>query len=91
MSDAAFKKLYPFEGNYFDIDGLKYHYLDEGEKDAPVIIMLHGNPTWSFYYRNLVLGLRVGPLLVFIILFLFRFRPVCFSWCLSWSVGWPPV
>ena len=32
------------------------HYLDEGE--GPPILMLHGNPTWSFYYRELVKGLR---------------------------------
>ncbi|MSU45965.1 MAG: alpha/beta fold hydrolase [Lacunisphaera sp.] len=32
-------------------------YLDEGHGDE-AIVMLHGNPTWSFYYRNLVLGLR---------------------------------
>ncbi len=30
------------------------HYLDEGPRDAPTVLMLHGNPTWSFYYRNLV-------------------------------------
>jgi len=34
------------------------HYLDEGSPDAPVVLMVHGNPTWSFYYRNLVLALR---------------------------------
>jgi len=34
------------------------HYLDEGPRDAPPILMLHGNPGWSFYYRNLVLALR---------------------------------
>ncbi len=34
------------------------HYLDEGPRDAPIVLMLHGNPTWSFYYRNLVLALR---------------------------------
>jgi len=34
------------------------HYLDEGPRDAPPVLMLHGNPTWSFYYRNLVLALR---------------------------------
>lgn len=45
-------ELYPFESHYYDIDGLKYHYLDEGEGDP--LVMLHGNPTWSFYYRNLV-------------------------------------
>ncbi len=34
------------------------HFLNEGPRDAPVVLMLHGNPTWSFYYRNLVLALR---------------------------------
>jgi len=34
------------------------HYLDEGPGDAPVVLMLHGNPTWSFYYRDLVKALR---------------------------------
>ena len=33
------------------------HYLDEGPRDAPPVLMLHGNPTWSFYYRNLVKAL----------------------------------
>ena len=34
------------------------HYLDEGPRDGPAVLMLHGNPTWSFYYRNLVKALR---------------------------------
>ncbi|MBW1841726.1 MAG: alpha/beta fold hydrolase [Deltaproteobacteria bacterium] len=38
-----------------DLNGLKYHYLDEGSGDP--IIMLHGNPTWSFYFRELVKNL----------------------------------
>ena len=50
------KELYPFQSNFIELDGLKYHYLDEG-KGEPVV-MLHGNPTWSFYYRRLVSGLR---------------------------------
>ncbi len=33
------------------------HYLDEGPRNAPPVLMLHGNPSWSFYYRNLVLAL----------------------------------
>jgi haloalkane dehalogenase len=37
---------------------LRYHYLDEGRGEP--LVMLHGNPTWSFFYRNLVLGLRDG-------------------------------
>jgi haloalkane dehalogenase len=49
---------YPFEHHYASIQGLRLHYLDEGPRDAFPIIMLHGNPTWSFYYRRLVLALR---------------------------------
>lgn len=52
------RQLYPFEGSIFETRGLKLHYLDEGPKNAPPVLMLHGNPTWSFYYRNLVLALR---------------------------------
>ncbi len=48
--------LYPFEGRDFDLRGLRYRYLDEGSGDP--VVMLHGNPTWSFYYRNLVRALR---------------------------------
>jgi haloalkane dehalogenase len=50
------KKEYPFTGRYLDLDGLRLHYLDEGLGEP--VVMLHGNPTWSFYYRNLVLALR---------------------------------
>jgi haloalkane dehalogenase len=53
---ADLKKLYPFRSHFLDLHGLKYHYLDEGQGQP--LVMLHGNPTWSFYYRNLVLGLR---------------------------------
>ncbi len=48
--------LYPFDSHYLDINENSLHYLDEGEGE--VVLMLHGNPTWSFYYRNLVLKLR---------------------------------
>lgn len=41
-----------FAEHYLDLDGLRYHYLDEGAGEA--IVMIHGNPTWSYYYRNLV-------------------------------------
>lgn len=51
------RALYPFEGRYVRLAcGHRMHYLDEGA--GPPLLMLHGNPTWSFYYRNLVLGLR---------------------------------
>ena len=52
------KALYPFSSQWLDLGGMRMHYLDEGPRDAPVVLMLHGNPTWSFYYRNLVLALR---------------------------------
>ena len=50
----AYRALYPFESHWLDLDGVRYHYLDEGPAQAPPIVMLHGNPTWSFYYRDLV-------------------------------------
>ena len=52
------EKLYPFESQWLDINGIRMHFLDEGPRDAPMVLMVHGNPTWSFYYRNLVLALR---------------------------------
>jgi haloalkane dehalogenase len=48
----SLKTLYPFSSNYLQIDGNNYHYIDEGEGE--VIILVHGNPTWSFYYRNVI-------------------------------------
>jgi pimeloyl-ACP methyl ester carboxylesterase len=51
------KRLYPFESHWLDLDGVRYHYLDEGPQNAPPVVMLHGNPTWSFYYRTLVPGI----------------------------------
>lgn len=47
-------ELYPFQSHWLELNDQKLHYLDEGPRDAPVVLMLHGNPTWSFYYRNLV-------------------------------------
>jgi len=49
---------YPFASKWFEINGNRMHYLDEGGRNSPVVLMVHGNPTWSFYYRNLVKALR---------------------------------
>lgn len=50
--------LYPFESNFFELEsGLKLHYLDEGPLEGQPVVMVHGNPTWSFYYRRLVQAL----------------------------------
>ena len=43
---------YPFQSHFFTIDSHQIHYVDEGRGD--VIVMVHGNPTWSFYYRRLI-------------------------------------
>ncbi len=54
--DSSFANLadYPFAPNYYDIDGLRMHYIDEGPRDAPVILMMHGMPSWSFLYRHII-------------------------------------
>jgi len=59
--DERFEGLpgYPFEPNYADVpdtDGgtLRVHYLDEGPRDAAPVLLLHGEPTWSYLYRHMV-------------------------------------
>jgi pimeloyl-ACP methyl ester carboxylesterase len=51
------RELYPFEPKRFDTGSGMLSYLDEGQGDEAVV-MVHGNPTWSFFYRNVVLALR---------------------------------
>ncbi len=46
------KSLYPFKSNFLQMDDLNYNYVNEGSGDP--ILMIHGNPTWSFYYRDLI-------------------------------------
>ncbi len=52
------RELYPFEHNWLDRNGQRLHYLDEGQGDLTPVLMVHGNPSWSFYYRDLVKELR---------------------------------
>ncbi len=51
-STSAFQSLYPFESNFTTINGHKMHYVDEGTGHP--VVMVHGNPTWSFYFRNVI-------------------------------------
>lgn len=51
-STKGFEQLYPFESRFMTIRAHQLHYIDEG-KGSPVV-MVHGNPTWSFYFRNLI-------------------------------------
>ena len=49
---------YPFTPARFDVrPGIAMSYLDEGPREAEVVVMLHGNPSWSYYWRHLVSGL----------------------------------
>jgi haloalkane dehalogenase len=49
-------QLFPFQSHFASIHGNRVHYVDEGT--GPVLLMLHGNPTYSFLYRNLIRGLK---------------------------------
>lgn len=50
---------YPFTSHFHEVrPGIRMHYLDEGPRDGEVLLLLHGNPSWSYYWRHLILGLR---------------------------------
>ena len=52
------REIYPFPSRLLTIDGINLHYIDAGPADAPPVLMLHGNPTWSFMYRHLINALK---------------------------------
>jgi haloalkane dehalogenase len=59
--DNCFSNLadYPFTPNYIHVDdteggSLRLHYLDEGARQGPTILLLHGEPTWSYLYRKMI-------------------------------------
>ncbi|MEM1026014.1 MAG: alpha/beta fold hydrolase [Myxococcota bacterium] len=52
------RRLYPFEGRWVQVPAGRMHVVDEGPRDAPVMVLVHGNPTWSFYWRNVISALR---------------------------------
>jgi cis-3-alkyl-4-acyloxetan-2-one decarboxylase len=55
-SSTDWRPLYPFQSHYVSLGGHRCHYVDEG--GGPVLLMVHGNPTWSFYWRELIRPLR---------------------------------
>lgn len=59
-SNFAHLTDFPFEPNYLEIDGLRMHYVDEGPKDGPVALLVHGMPTWSYLYRYMIPPLVSG-------------------------------
>jgi cis-3-alkyl-4-acyloxetan-2-one decarboxylase len=61
MPDPNWRPLYPFASHWFDARGGRLHYVDECAKRARgdrVLLFVHGNPTWSFHWRQLILALR---------------------------------
>jgi len=54
--DERFANLpgYAFAAHYLDVDGLRIHYVDEGPRAAHPVLMLHGEPSWSYLYRTMI-------------------------------------
>jgi haloalkane dehalogenase len=54
--DERFANLpgYSFSPHYVEVDGLRIHYLDEGPTNAELVLMLHGEPSWSYLYRKMI-------------------------------------
>jgi haloalkane dehalogenase len=54
--DERFENLpdFPYQPHYFEIDGIRIHYIDEGPRDAEPILLMHGEPTWAYLYRRMI-------------------------------------
>jgi len=50
------RQLFPVEHRFLDLDGARIHYVDEGS--GGTLLLLHGNPAWSFLYRKIVAALK---------------------------------
>ena len=58
--DSRFENLPDFDyaPHYVEVDGLRMHYVDEGPRDGEVVLLLHGEPSWSYLYRHMIPSLR---------------------------------
>ncbi|MDG2305666.1 MAG: haloalkane dehalogenase [Candidatus Binatia bacterium] len=54
--EARFVDLegFPFDAHYMEIGGMRVHYLDEGPRDGEPILLIHGEPTWSYLFRKMI-------------------------------------
>ena len=54
--DEQFQNLpdFPYKPNYMEVDGLRMHYIGEGPKDGEAVLLLHGQPDWSYLYRKMI-------------------------------------
>lgn len=50
----AVEELFPFAPHFVDVAGSMLHYVDEGPRSTDAVVLLHGNPTWSFLYRRII-------------------------------------
>jgi haloalkane dehalogenase len=51
---------YPFEPRYAEVDGMRMHFVDEGPREGEPVLLLHGEPTWSFLYRKVIAALLLS-------------------------------
>jgi haloalkane dehalogenase len=58
--DWTFGGTWPFEPHWFEADGGRVHYVDEGPRDGSPVVMLHGNPAWSYLYRRFIAALTAA-------------------------------
>ncbi|MFX1590979.1 MAG: haloalkane dehalogenase [Promethearchaeota archaeon] len=54
--DERFSGLidFPYDPKYLEVDGIRIHYVDEGSKNSEVVLLMHGEPSWSFLYRHMI-------------------------------------
>ena len=53
-ADETFDGTWPFQPHFSNTTGFRQHYVDEGPRDAEVVICIHGEPTWGYLYRNFI-------------------------------------
>lgn len=61
VAPTDWRRLYPFESHWLPVEGGRMHYLDErpaAGNERGTLLLVHGNPTWSFHWRRLITGLR---------------------------------
>ena len=54
VADWTFEGTWPYEPQWFDSPDGRMHYVDEGPRDGRPVVMVHGNPTWGYLYRNFI-------------------------------------
>ena len=55
--DWTFGGTWPYEPRWLSTDGVRIHYVDEGPREGEPVVLLHGNPTWSYLYRRFIAAL----------------------------------